>query len=202
MSELAVTLQHDRLYPNPGLLVTFLGHHDVPRFMSEAGATPAAMKLAYSFLLTTRGIPLVYYGDEIGMSGGEDPDNRRDFPGGWRSDPHNAFVASGRTAEEQDLFSYLRRLLHLRAELEPLRRGKLINLIVSARTYVYARGTVLVVINDSPEPVAIKSRVEATGLKDGTVLVDRLGSGQRVPVLNGAVQLEAPARSALVLAAP
>ena len=76
-------LARDRLYERPGELVTLLGLHDVRRFMDEPGATVAGLKLAFTFLLTARGIPLVYYGDEIAMPGGVDPDNRRDFPGGW-----------------------------------------------------------------------------------------------------------------------
>ncbi len=66
--------------------------------MSEPGATVDGLKLAWTFLMTARGIPMIYYGDEIGMQGGNDPDNRRDFPGGWAGDAHNAFEASGRTA--------------------------------------------------------------------------------------------------------
>lgn len=95
--ELATTLGQDHLYPDPNLLVTFLGLHDVPRFMSEPDATVEGLKLALTFLMTTRGIPLIYYGDEIGMPGGADPDNRRDFPGGWPGDPRDAFLAKGRT---------------------------------------------------------------------------------------------------------
>ncbi len=75
-------LARDHLYRDPSVLVTLLGLHDVPRFMGEPGATVAALKNAFTFLFTTRGTPLLYYGDEIAMAGGGDPDNRRDFPGG------------------------------------------------------------------------------------------------------------------------
>ena len=70
-------LGHDHLYPNPNVLVTFLGLHDVARFMNEPGATVEGLKLASTFLMTARGTPLVYYGDEIAMRGGNDPDNLR-----------------------------------------------------------------------------------------------------------------------------
>ena len=56
------------LYPNARELVTVLGDHDVKRFVSEPGATPESLKLAFTFLLPARGIPLIYYGDEIGMT--------------------------------------------------------------------------------------------------------------------------------------
>ena len=68
------------------MLVTFSGLHDVGRFMNEPGATVEGRQLADTFLLTARGTPLVYYGDEIGLRGGGDPDNRRDFPGGFAGD--------------------------------------------------------------------------------------------------------------------
>lgn len=69
MDKLSRILAQDRLYPDPQALVTFLGNHDVPRFMSENGATPERLKLAFTLLLTMRGIPCIYYGDEIGLAG-------------------------------------------------------------------------------------------------------------------------------------
>ena len=68
----------------------------MPRFLHRQGVTVDGLKQAFTFLMTTRGIPMIYYGDEIGMTGGDDPDNRRDFPGGWKVDSANAFEASGR----------------------------------------------------------------------------------------------------------
>ena len=76
-------LRQDLLYPHPEYLVPFFGNHDSPRFAGAAGATIEKLKLAFGLALTVRGIPEIYYGDEIGMKGGADPDNRRDFPGGW-----------------------------------------------------------------------------------------------------------------------
>jgi len=97
MRDITVMLAHDELYPKPQMLVTFIGNHDLQRFMNDSGATIAGLKLADTLLMTTRGIPTIYYGDEIAMPGGADPDNRHDFPGAWPKDPHNGFHASGRT---------------------------------------------------------------------------------------------------------
>ena len=92
------------------VLVTFLGLHDVPRFMNEPGATPRRRcAAAFTFLLTARGTPLVYYGDEIAMPGGGDPDNRRDFPGGFPGDARSAFEAAGRTPDEEAVHAHVRR---------------------------------------------------------------------------------------------
>ena len=127
--EIPKMLAHDHLYPNPNNLVTFLGLHDMLRFMSEPGASIQGLKLAQTLVMTTRGTPLLYYGDEIAMTGGGDPDNRRDFPGGFPGDPRNAFTERGRSIEENIVFNHLQRLSRLRAELEPLRRGRLVNLL-------------------------------------------------------------------------
>ena len=117
-------LRHDEFYPHPETLVTFFGNHDNRRFMSEKGSNAAKLKAAFALLLTMRGIPQIYYGDEIAMPGGDDPDNRRDFPGGFPGDSRNAFAASGRTPEEQDVFGYVHSLLDLRKSHAALRMGK------------------------------------------------------------------------------
>ena len=99
MTELAKVLRQDALYPHPERLVPFIGNHDTTRFLTEADGSVPKLKLALGLLLTLRGMPQIYSGDEIGMPGGEDPDNRHDFPGGFAGDAHNAFTKAGRTAE-------------------------------------------------------------------------------------------------------
>jgi glycosidase len=129
---LAAVLAHDPLYPNPGLLGTFIGNHDVARFMNEPGATPDKLKLAFAWLLTSRGVPTIYYGDEIAMAGGPDPDNRRDFP-------ETAFSKVGRTADQQNVFDYVSTLIHLRTSTPALERGKTLTLCAAEQQWVYAR---------------------------------------------------------------
>jgi glycosidase len=202
LREAAVMLAHDYLYPNPDLLVTFIGNHDMPRFMNEPGASLAGLKLALTFITTTRGIPMIYSGDEIGMTGGDDPDNRRDFPGGWPGDPHNAFEASGRTPDEQAVFEYLRTLTHLREELEPLRRGKLVDLALGDQTYAYARLTgrqsVVVIINNEAKGATVEFDGDPARLSNGTTLADRLGVGPPLEVREGKLRATLPGRSASV----
>ncbi|HSJ13783.1 MAG TPA: alpha-amylase family glycosyl hydrolase [Longimicrobiales bacterium] len=153
--ELAQMLGRDHLYHDPASLVTFLGLHDVARFMGETGATTSGLKLAYTFLLTARGTPLIYYGDEIALPGGNDPDNRRDFPGGWPGDARNAFEPAGRTPAEQDVFEHVRALLRLRAGREELRHGRMEHLHVSDQVYVYRRGGSLVALNNGVEAAEV-----------------------------------------------
>ena len=71
------------------------------RFMSLDGATLDGAMLHLAFTLSVRGIPQLYYGEEIAMEGKEDPDNRRDFPGGFPGDAHNKFEQSERTRDEE-----------------------------------------------------------------------------------------------------
>jgi glycosidase len=132
-------LRQDSLYPHPEFLVPFFANHDVPRLASAAAATPEKLKLAYGLTLTLRGIPQLYYGDEIAMPGGRDPDNRHDFPGGWTEDPRDAFTRAGRTLEQQQVFETVQALLRIRKEHDALRGGKLWHLSGDDSSYVFLR---------------------------------------------------------------
>ena len=123
MTELAAVLRQDALYPHPERLVTFIGNHDTTRFLTEAGGSVPRLKLALGLLATLRGMPQLYSGDEIGMEGGKDPDNRRDFPGGFPGDAHSAFTRHGRTATEQSIFAWTSGMLALRASHPALETG-------------------------------------------------------------------------------
>jgi glycosidase len=204
MRQLVDVLNQDYLYPAPHNLVTLLGSHDVPRFMSEKGATAEGLKLAFTFILTVRGIPQLYYGDEIAMRGSADPDNRRDFPGGWPGDPRNAFEAAGRTAEEQDVFEHVRKALRLRAEIEPLRRGRMLHLAINEQSYAFARftdrKTVIVAFNNHTQPETIEAVIPRDlKLADGTLLRNRLGSGAEVRIENGKLKFTLASRAAVIL---
>jgi glycosidase len=198
--DLAAITGHDYLYPDPGLLVTFLGLHDVDRFMGDKRATAQGLDLAFTYLMTARGIPMIYYGDEIGLPGGGDPDNRRDFPGGWAEDPRNAFTAAGRTPEQQAIWDRVRRLARLRAELEPLRRGPMVNLCVTDQSYGYARtgpsGPVVVLINNAPAAADVNCDLSPLAPAEGATLVDRLSGAPELHITAGQIHTRFPARTA------
>jgi glycosidase len=202
LDEIPKTLAKDYLYNDPDILVTLLGGHDDGRFMSETGATLAGIKLANAFVLTTRGVPQLYYGDEIAMTGADEPTTRGDFPGGFPGDKRNAFLPDGRTKDEQELFEYIRKLTRLHNELEPLKRGALVNLYVSDQQYAYARttkaGAVVIAINNDTRPVTITFEVSPAGLANGMRLVDRLEVGKDIQVEKGKVDVALPPRSASV----
>jgi len=189
--QVAHMLSRDRLYRNPSSLVTLIGLHDVGRFMGERGATPEGLKLAFTFLLTTRGTPLIYYGDEIGLPGGGDPDNRRDFPGGWPADPRNAFEPSGRSAAEQDVWAHVQKLTRLRAQRADLRGASTENLHVGEQSWVYRRGRSVVALNNGTSPAEVRlPAMELAG--------DALGLCPAARRDSGGVTLTIPARTGCI----
>ena len=191
LREVAQMLGHDWLYPDPSRLMTFVGLHDVPRFMNERGATIKGLELAYTFLLTARGTPLFYYGDEVALPGAGDPDNRRDFPGGWSGDARSAFDASGRTPPEQQLWSHVQRLLQLRAQRSDLRTGRMEHLVTNDQSFVYRRGRTVVALNN--DTTAVTLRLPIATLPD-----DALGVCARPRSESGAVVVVVPPRSGCV----
>lgn len=202
MSRLSNTLAADTNYVNPGVLVTFLGLHDMPRFLNEQDAEVTGLKLAYTFLLTARGTPLIYYGDEVAMRGGNDPDNRRDFPGGFPGDAANAFDQGGRTAEQAAVINHVRQLLGLRHELEPLRRGDYRVLPATQNAWACVRRTgerlAVILINNGPEPLSLELPANSVSLDENSSLRERLSGGGTVKPEQGKLRFNLPARSSAV----
>ncbi|MBV9609830.1 MAG: hypothetical protein JO187_09750, partial [Acidobacteria bacterium] len=90
---------------------------------------------------------------EIAMAGGDDPDNRRDFPGGFPGMSRDAFTASGRTADENEVFSTVKSLLTLRREHSALQRGTQTHIAWDSDYYAFLRADsrerLLVIFNNS-----------------------------------------------------
>lgn len=128
----------DYLFPDPENILTFLDNHDYQRAMYSANGNVEQFKLAIGLLLTTRGIPQLLYGTEIGMKGERDHGRlRMDFPGGFSNDLHNAFSSNGRTEIENEIFNYVKKLLELRKNYNSLSEGKLIHFIPEDEVYFY-----------------------------------------------------------------
>lgn len=194
-------LAKDWLYPNPNVLTTFLGVHDMERFMNEKGATIEGLKLAQTFIMTNRGTPLLYYGDEIAMPGGGDPDNRRDFPGGFAGDKRNAFEASGRTKEENDVWNHLAKLGQIRQKYPALRNGKSLDLLDEEQQSAYARvlgnQAIVMVFNNDTKPAEVKFDIAMIKqIPTSSTLKDELGKIADVKIENGKVKFTMPARTA------
>ncbi len=167
-------LRQDRLYPHPELLVTFIGNHDMTRFLTDANGSTDKLKLGFSLLATLRGIPQIYSGDEIAMPGGADPDNRHDFPGGFPGDPHNAFTQSGRTPEQQDLYAHVQGLLKLRREHPALRLGVQKHVAVTDDYYIFTRETagerLLIAFNKADGPKNLTVDLTDTSIANAMAL--------------------------------
>jgi glycosidase len=146
-------LSHDFLYEHPEAHKVFADNHDVNRIFHSIGGDMTRFRQVMTFLLTTRGIPQIYYGTEILMKGADnDGVIRGDFPGGWPGDPRDAFTREGRTQEEQEAYEFLRRLLNWRKTSEAIAKGSLKHFLPQNNVYVYNRRSdnesVLVIINN------------------------------------------------------
>jgi len=186
-------LKYDALYPDPSRLTVFANNHDTARFMSLDGAALEGAMMHVAFTLSVRGIPQLYYGEEIAMEGKDDPDNRHDFPGGFPGDPRNAFDASGRKEREQRMYEWTRAWLRLRAEHPALRNGSLIDLFYDDDSYVFARKdqneTVVVAFNRSEQEKKVTVPVGLVGVKDGAALKDLVRTQTETRVAKGQATL-------------
>ena len=133
--------------------MAFIENHDTDRFLGN-GQDTLALKQSLALLLTMNRIPQLYYGTEVLMNGTKqitDGHVRRDFPGGFPGDKHNAFTKEGRTKEENQMFSWLSRLLHWRQGNELITKGKQTQFIPVDGVYVVARSlngkAILTVLN-------------------------------------------------------
>ncbi len=150
----------DLVYANPMNLLTFLDNHDTSRFAQtdEMAKNLKRYKQAMVFLLTTRGIPQIYYGTEILMTGDKgkgDGDLRKDFPGGWQGDTRNCFAKNGRTALENEAFEFTRQLLNWRKGNQVIGKGSLKHYSIQNGVYVYQREfngkSVVVIMNGTDD---------------------------------------------------
>ncbi len=203
VGRLADVLRHDSLYVRPDLLVTFFGNHDVARFAAVDGSSDEKSRMAFGLTLTMRGIPELYYGDEIGMMGGGDPDNRRDFPGGWTEDPRNAFTEAGRTSEQQATFAYVQKLLRLRREHGALTGGRLWHLASDESAYIFLRESeeerVLVAFNNSTKAREFRISLNDTAAAGSQALKLLFGEG-RAEITGKEIHINAPAESLSIFA--
>lgn len=159
LSRLYEILAHDFIYPNPNNLLIFADNHDVGRFQRDSSQAIGNLKLAMAFLLTTRGIPQIYYGTEVLMAGNDingHGDIRRDFPGGWASDKHNAFTPEGRNKKQSEMWDYTSKILNWRKTATAVHNGKLTHFIPDNEVYVYFRHNqqqaVMVILNNGYQP--------------------------------------------------
>ena len=176
-------LGNDFLYSNPNMNVIFLDNHDMDRIFERVRKDEDLFRMAYAFLLTTRGIPQVYYGTELMMGheyrGGDDEHRRPNMPGGWPDDPRSVFTEDGRTDVENEILAYTTTLNEWRKTAVAVHEGKLTHFVPQNGVYVYFRThadqNVMVVMNTQAEAVTLPQTVFSEILKHfstGTNVVD------------------------------
>lgn len=169
--------------------LNLLDSHDTPRLLNLFRGDRRRVRLAVLLLMTFPGAPCIYYGDEIGLEGGPDPDCRRAFP--WDE-----------SRWDKDLLEWYRRCITLRHALPALRRGEFRRLYADPVVYAFARflpsdPPVLVAVNAGESPAS--PAIPAQGLwADGTRLTDRI-AGSVWSVAGGVVRPMIPPLSGLVL---
>ncbi len=204
-------LARDFQYHDIGNLLLFWSNHDTARIGDVFGHDLSKMKLAFAMLATMRGIPQMFYGDElmfsINTSRRDDGRLRMDFPGGWDGDEVNLFTEEGRKAaaadsgwaDAADLHDYVKTLLNWRKDKKVIHSGKTMHFIPRNNTYAYFRyddsDLVFVYVNNSDEDAKVTwSRFEeiAGNLKEGRNVL----TGETVTVNDDTI---VPANTALVV---
>ena len=192
----------DYLYEDPQHVLTMLDNHDSDRFLLEMPENLGWWKQAFAFMLTTRGIPQMYYGDELLMHGskeGSDGFVRRDMPGGFPGDKVNAFVDAGRTDMQRESWNFISRLANWRRGNEVISKGSLKHFMPENGVYVYERSykgkRVVVMMNGTDSENVIDGTIYREIMPEGTTLTDIL-SGEKITI---AREMRLPARALYIL---
>jgi glycosidase len=196
-------IAQDILYGNANNNVIFLDNHDLDRFYTSIGKDMNKFKMGLTFLLTSRGIPMLYYGTELLTSGGEHQGHgfiRTDFPGGWANDPINAFTKEGRTVAQNEIFSYIKDVAEWRKTNKAVTEGKLMHFIPENNVYIYFRYTdneaVMVMMNNH------NTDSRTVDLKRFAEILNGYSGGKFIPT-NEAVDLSkslvVPKKSAVII---
>jgi neopullulanase len=165
--------------------LNLLDSHDMPRFLSCASGDKNSLKLGWLFIMTIAGAPCIYYGDEIGVDGGHDPDCRKAFP--WEE-----------SKWDQDLLAYTKDLIALRKNNPGLRSGDHKRLLAMDSIYCYARSleedTLIVGMNASESPQQAEVAYEAAQSPKPV-----FGSPSDISIHEGRLKFTIPPRSGVVL---
>lgn len=172
-------LSLDYLYENPQNVLTFLDNHDTDRFLLTEPKNLGSWKQSMAFLLTTRGIPQIYYGTELLMHGDKkktDGDVRKDVPGGFPSDTINVFNKDGRTALQNEAIDFLSKVANWRKGNKVISEGKLTHFMPENGMYVYERRLgerrAIVIMNGTDKELTIDMSIYAEIIPAGTTLKD------------------------------
>ena len=196
------TLAQDFVYADPNNLVTLPDNHDMPRFFAQVGEDFGLFKLGVAFILTTRGVPQLFYGTEILMSSPRHRDDgliRSDFPGGWTGDKVSGFSGEGLSKQQLEAQDFVKKLLHWRQNATAVQTGKMTHFDPKNGVYVFfrydARQRVMVILNKN-------ETAQTLNLDRFAEMLDGVNNGK--DILSGVTfelksQLELPAKAPLIL---
>ena len=200
-----VSLANDFLYEDTENILIFLDNHDLSRFARKDDAGLDKYRQGVAFILTTRGIPQIYYGTELLFTGTKNEGDgiiRKDMPGGWQGDERSVFTSEGRTDMENEAWNYMSTILNWRKTSEAVKHGDLIQyapLREYGDCYVYARikgdETVLVVLNGSDKAAELEMGRYSDVIRDYAAGTDVV-TGQTFSLTE---KLPVPARGAYIL---
>lgn len=173
---------------HPENYLVFIDNHDVDRIASQMGGDIAKLKIIYSIILTTRGIPCLYYGSELAFESPKPGDGwkRQNMYGGWSGDTKNAFKHENLSSQESDLLSFMTKLGSFRKSTSAF-SGKMTHFVPQDGTYVYFRENgsdkVMVIINnsDTDKELSLSRFAECLGgIQSGTDVI----SGKKIELKN------------------
>ena len=202
MNRLYNSISNDYLYANVNNILVFAENHDTQRLNYLLDGNFNKFKMAMTFLMTTRGIPEIYYGSEIGMTGNKnlgDGDIRRDFPGGWKGDSINAFTATGRTATENQYYDFMSKLLNWRKTKPVIHTGLLTHYVPDNDVYVYFRynekDKIMVILNNNETNQTLELNRYAESIENKVIGTDVL-TGKTYDLKS---DFQVPPQTALIL---
>jgi glycosidase len=184
------------------MMTVFMDNHDMGRFFTDTGEDIRAYVNAFTLLYGLRGIPQIYYGDEIGMTGGHDPENRKTFPGGFPEDTRSAFTRKGRNGVENLLYEQFRRWNRLRQEYPDLFAVPMEHILRGDSVYAAWRRNdhhiLILIYNDDsrPVPVTMNSLVPEINGKHAE-LISPLYNAEKIP-LDTKYKTTVPAKTAVM----
>ncbi|HEX5655069.1 MAG TPA: alpha-amylase family glycosyl hydrolase [Chitinophagaceae bacterium] len=186
VNKIYMTLAQDLLYKDPMNNCIFMDNHDMDRVFSVVGEDWNKLKMGFTWLLTLRGIPQIYYGTEVLMKNKKtntDATVREDFPGGWKEDPASRFTAAGRNDRENEAFNFVSRLANFRKNSSAITNGKTMQFIPRDGLYIYFRydtkQTVMVVTHGGDKPAKPDWNIFAERIKDFTRVKDVISGSIR-----------------------
>lgn len=195
VNNLYTALAQDFVYKDPTREVIFLDNHDMARFYSVVNEDMAKYRSAFTWLLTCRGIPEMYYGDELGLTGTTSPNDghvRQDFPGGWLSDSLNKFTKQGRNEKEDSIWNYISTLANFRKTSSALTTGKMMQYVpADDGVYVYFRynqqQTIMIVMNTAKTRKTITTSNYSERIKNFSKMKNVL-TGEITPLQNFSIE--------------